>query len=957
MLAVVGGSIATLGYNAMNQALRAALEDQFDSLTILMRERGRRLVDPIGAQMGVLIHDPLSSATSLEGRLARLPVLAETLRMNGTVVSVYAGYPNGDFILVRKIETDEDASRFNAPEGSRFLVQTITEQDNGDRSGAYRFYNHALHLIRYEPRDDYTYDPRQRPWYRDSQFTNVQKLSEPYVFFTTREIGITVSRRSADRGAILGLDATIVRLASEIASIRPSSGSEVAILDSEGRMIAYEDLSKVISIHGDGRIGRLHVSDLGVPVLARIAAKERLLGPARSGTIEVDGADWAYSNGPLDIGLAEPARILLAVPVHEMFAASRQIIQVQGAFVVLVLVLGIPIGWLLVRRISRPLKILAQDVRALAAFEFDEPIQVDTRIREVAELSVTIDNLRYTIQRFLEINRAIAGEEDFDALLRRLLDEIIATTDTEAGILYLTDAEGARLVPHASRTDEGHDLDFPIPDVLLSRRNNVIVRSIADENAESAAASQLELERCGLAGLPEKMAEPPQFLLAAPLYNRQKELVGVLLLVESHAMDPALVRFTEALSGSAAVSVEARQLIAAQRELFESFIQMIAGAIDAKSPYTGGHCARVPELTKMLAAAADRSDDGPFARFKLSEDDWQAIHVAAWLHDCGKVTTPEFVVDKATKLETIYDRIHEIRMRIEVMKREAEIGFLRRVLAEGGDPADDADLRRQQSELDADFAFLAECNLGGEFMSPERVERIEALSRKTWTRTLSDRLGVSHAEKARMDAVPEGSLPAEELLLSDRPEHMFARPEADKLSPDNHWGFKMDVPELLYNRGEVHNLKISRGTLTEEDRYKINEHIVQTIKMLDRLPFPKHLRNVPELAGGHHEKMDGTGYPKRLTKNDMSPVARMMAIADIFEALTAVDRPYKKGKTLSEALKIMTFMVKDQHVDPDLFDLFLTSGIYMDYALKFLSPDQIDAVDPQDYRVRAPAAE
>jgi len=199
--------------------------------------------------------------------------------------------------------------------------------------------------------------------------------------------------------------------------------------------------------------------------------------------------------------------------------------------------------------------------------------------------------------------------------------------------------------------------------------------------------------------------------------------------------------------------------------------------------------------------------------------------------------------------------------------------------------------------------------------------------------------------------------PVLEPLLADRVEHLFPRPESEKLEEKNPWGFKMDVPELLYNRGEVHNLCIRRGTLTDEDRYKINEHIVQTIKMLDHLPFPKHLKHVPELAGGHHEKMDGTGYPKRLSKKDMSPVARMMAIADIFEALTAIDRPYKKGKTLAEALKIMTFMVKDQHIDPDLFDLFLTSGIYKDYAEKYLKPEQIDAGDPEEYRVRPSAAE
>ncbi|MDP3336347.1 MAG: HD domain-containing phosphohydrolase, partial [Rhodoferax sp.] len=188
-----------------------------------------------------------------------------------------------------------------------------------------------------------------------------------------------------------------------------------------------------------------------------------------------------------------------------------------------------------------------------------------------------------------------------------------------------------------------------------------------------------------------------------------------------------------------------------------------------------------------------------------------------------------------------------------------------------------------------------------------------------------------------------------EPLLADKPEHAFERRQQDRMPEKNAWGFSMKVPELLYNKGELYNLSVARGTLSEEERYKINEHIVQTLVMLSALPFPKHLRQVPEIAGGHHEKMDGTGYPRSLKKDDMSPVSRMMAIADIFEALTAMDRPYKKGKTLSEAIKIMALMKKDQHLDPDLFDLFLRSGTYLDYARRFMPPEQIDAVDVSQF--------
>jgi HD-GYP domain-containing protein (c-di-GMP phosphodiesterase class II) len=166
---------------------------------------------------------------------------------------------------------------------------------------------------------------------------------------------------------------------------------------------------------------------------------------------------------------------------------------------------------------------------------------------------------------------------------------------------------------------------------------------------------------------------------------------------------------------------------------------------------------------------------------------------------------------------------------------------------------------------------------------------------------------------------------------------------------DNPWGFKLDIPEYKYNRGELYNLSVSKGTLSAEERYKINDHMTQTIMMLDKLPYPKHLRDVPKIAGGHHETMDGKGYPKRLTRDDMSMTARMMAIADIFEALTASDRPYKKAKTLSEAIRIMSFMRNDNHIDPDLFKLFLTSGIYKQYGEQFLAPEQLDDVDINKY--------
>jgi hypothetical protein len=253
------------------------------------------------------------------------------------------------------------------------------------------------------------------------------------------------------------------------------------------------------------------------------------------------------------------------------------------------------------------------------------------------------------------------------------------------------------------------------------------------------------------------------------------------------------------------------------------------------------------------------------------------------------------------------------------------------------------------ARLDDDFAFVAECNEGGEFMAPERIERLRKIAETTWTRTLDDRIGISWEEKQRKQRTPPQPLPATEKLIDDKAEHIIERGPADHMPDDNPWGFKLDVPKHKYNRGELYNLEVARGTLSAEERYKINDHMVQTITMLEKLPYPKHLREVPAIAGGHHETMDGKGYPKRLTRDDMSLTARMMAIADIFEALTASDRPYKKAKTLSESVRILSFMRNDNHIDPDLFHLFLTSGVWRSYGDRFLAPEQIDEVDIDQY--------
>jgi HD-GYP domain-containing protein (c-di-GMP phosphodiesterase class II) len=534
-------------------------------------------------------------------------------------------------------------------------------------------------------------------------------------------------------------------------------------------------------------------------------------------------------------------------------------------------------------------------------------------------------------RRLIDLGIALSAERNHARLLELILLEAKAFTNADAGTLYLKSGD-EELSFQIVRNDQlniamggttGKEINFP-PVKLFTETGSPNMNNVASCAAITGevidivdAYTSNEFDFSGTKRFDASTGYRSQSFLTVPLKNHDGFVIGVMQLInakdpktgETVAFDRDILPLVDALASQAAVSIDNQMLLEAQKQLLDAFIELIAGAIDAKSPYTGGHCQRVPELTKMLTRAACDAQDGLYKDFDLTEAEWYELHIAGWLHDCGKVTTPEYVVDKATKLETIYDRIHEVRMRFEVLKRDAEIDYLKARLAGGDEAQLKAAYDAEIAALDAEFAFVGECNVGGEFMAPEKVERLKKIAERTWTRTLSDRVGISYDEKKRKERTPEAPLPAVEKLLQDRPDHIFIREGHDLLPPDNKWGFKMKVPEHKFNLGEVYNLSIGRGTLTEEDRYKINDHIVQTIIMLEALPFPRHLRRVPEYAGGHHEKMDGTGYPRRLTKDQMSIPARIMAIADIFEALTAADRPYKAPKKLSVSIKILGFMV------------------------------------------------
>jgi HD-GYP domain-containing protein (c-di-GMP phosphodiesterase class II) len=956
LLLVVGGLVAGVGYKLSRDMLENAAEDLIQRISSETLRELEAVIAPAEMAVNMLSYSLINTAGKLAPRMDRMDVLREALASSSALSSIYVGYDDGDFFFVRRIRDAAERASLKAPEGAQFVVQSIDRGDAEDTQGIFLFLGKELETLQRDERPDYAagYDPRSRGWYKEATTAMGQIKTAPYLFFSNRKVGMTLAVRSHVGHSVVGADILLETLSAAMARQKVTPGSQLALVDGSGNVIAHENVASLVTVPAgaNAQPTLTQISKMNVPVLPLLADQLKQMKPGERfrTRMKLDDGNWLVTISPVELGGSLPLQLVNAIPENELLAAAIKLRSTSLLLILLIMAIAIPATWFTARAIARPLRALTREADAIRNFEFSQPVEARSFVEEFDRLAVTMYRMKRTIRRFLEITSAVAAEEDFDRLLPMLLSETLAAADADAGVLYL--ASETVLTPVAARRDDGTDLLAGLAPLSIAEAGPLMSASLQD-----AAAHAAELEAADMSGLGGTFAAiGAKQGIAVPLLNRRHQLVGIMLLLRRTPIEHAQLSFVKALSGSAAGSLETRELIKAQKDLFEAFIQMIAGAIDAKSPYTGGHCARVPELAKMLARAACAETSGPFRDFQLTEDQWEEVHVASWLHDCGKVTTPEYVVDKATKLETIYDRIHEVRMRFEVLKRDAEISCLKSIAA--GEPAAAARdrLAAELKQLDDDFVFVAVCNEGGEFMAPEKVARLKTIAQRTWTRTLDDRIGIAHEEKTRKDRVPAPALPAVEPLLADKPEHLFERRAQDHIPEDNKWGFRVQTPELLYNRGELYNLSVARGTLSEEERYKINEHMIQTITMLSQLPFPKQLRNVPEIAGGHHEKMDGTGYPKRLKKEDMSPVARMMAIADIFEALTAADRPYKKGKTLSEAIKIMSFMKKDQHIDPELFDLFLRSGIYRQYAERFMNPEQIDEVNIAQYLSQPAAA-
>ena len=516
------------------------------------------------------------------------------------------------------------------------------------------------------------------------------------------------------------------------------------------------------------------------------------------------------------------------------------------------------------------------------------------------------------LHRLSEIGMALSTEKNTDRLFEMILEEAKAITRADGQTLYSMNKDG-NLKFEIMRNDTMNinmggtsGIEIPYYPVKLwidnqtpNKQNVSAYVALAQKTVNIHDAYEEEgFDFEGTKNFDEKSGYRSKSFLTVPLKNHENEIIGVMQLINARNDHDEVISFNkemqeqlESLASQGAVALTNKRLVEELKTLFEAFIKLIATAIDKKSEYTGGHCNRVPVITMMLADAVAEITEGRFKDFSMTADQRYELYIAAWLHDCGKVATPPHVVDKSTKLETIFDRIELVKTRMELLKRDAEIAFLKRQLNGQKSDTFDEEYKETVRQIEENMAFLETCNVGGEFMKPDLQDRVNS--------------------------------------IGEQQVNLYGKKQ----------NFLTDE--------ELKNLNIPKGTLLPEEREIINDHIVITIEMLEQLPYPKHLKNVPEFAGGHHEKMDGTGYPKGLKANQMSTQAKMMAIADIYEALTAADRPYKDGKKLSTAMRIMGFMKNDYHIDEDLFEIFVKSGVYKKYAEDYVAKTQIDDVDEE----------
>ncbi len=952
VLLIAGSLVGWFNYNGMKDFLLSSNSESIKrsgKSTILELQR---IYDPVEGFVKTLSYHPIVNAKTTNERLEYLAFLRSGLEAGSAMSAIYIGYEDGSFFLLREIGVNYKPN-FSIPEGSKYLVQTIEVVPEKGSTVLFFFYNTNLEKIDAIVPENYEYDPRTRDWYQLAISKEETIRTDPYVFFTTREIGKTIALASNNKTFVIGADVTLSTISESLNSQKATPSTQIILIDSKKNGMAYLNPQKLIlKSEENGKLKLAHLNQIGIPIFEEIDKKFDTSQTQTNFLINSLEENWLVYTSILPVRGENPNYLIIASPEDELLGEAKSSLNKTLLITIGLILITIQIILLVSRAISQSIIDLTHYTKAIQNFDFSGDMPEKSRIKELDELGNTIGIMKMTIQKFLDISALLSEEKDFNKLMHHILSETASAVNTEGGILYILSDDEKRLNVGAVFLKDG----TAIP---IENLNSISIHEESEsfpilESIKSGETSVVKLPgsafRNELSFFGNERENQFPYLVGVPLKNQDKDLIGYLCLFEKEdvSSNKSLLAFIKNLSGTSSIAIENHRNLEEQRKLFDTFIRIIAKAIDAKSSNRLGHCSKVPEIAIPLANATADQDEGTFGNFKLTENDKYSLEIATWLHDLGSILTPEFILQKSTKLEAMYDRLNEIRLRFEIIKRDLKISYYKKLIGGASKELLDRELEKDLHIMDEEFLFIASCNDGEEQMTPEKIDRIKKIGMRTWERTLSDTVGLSYEEKQKKSRKRKPN-PNVENLLADRPEHFREWDESEIIPEDNEWKFKMKAPKYKYNLGEIHNLTIGHGVLNEEEIFIVNSHIIHTIKMLEKLPFPKNIKSISEIAGGHHEHMDGTGFPKKLTIENLSVLTRIVGISDKFETLTSSNKPHKKGKTLSEIISHMDTLRNEKQIDSDLFEIFLTSGIYIDYAKKHMEPYQIDEVDISKY--------
>lgn len=925
----------------INQLLLEATSTIFDRISTETRSSIRSEYRPAFNAVAKLSKRDIVYTETLEQRNAYFTELAMLLDLHKHVSTYRISFPNGDWFGVGILGNSLFRKKLNTPENTYYFF--INHNSVIENKTTVFFYDDQARFIRSDELNEHQYDPRNENWFKNSIKEKIV-LSKPRYFPGLQQFGLTIHKK-AENNVVVSADILMEKLSHVLKStaIHPSS---LRVLYDEKNIVYASNASSLALIKKEeSKI--INLSDLfNSEVLNSI---NHINLDQEIQQYQNNGEHWYGKIFSVPINAERSLNLLIAVKKSELLSSAYIIRQQTILWSFVILMLSIPCVYFISQRVSKPIQQATEQARLISTFDFSSIDHTSTKILEIANLTRSITSMKSAIENYFNLTNSISKEHDFEESIKLIGRSTAEATKATAAYLYLINDKETHIDPQFAwrantQSEDISELEsFALDDKKIAKTIEHIM--IKKKPFENLNINQLDKQEQNKLGLNSEQI----WSITFPLFSREKQTIGAMVLVfdvkNSEYVRNTQFSYFESLMNYTSIALEGRKMLQNQKDLLNSFIQIMASAIDTKSPYTGNHCQKVPLLTQWLAQVASDSSTPPFNDFTLNSTKKEELRIASWLHDCGKITTPEYVVDKATKLETIYNRIHEIRTRFEVLKRDAEIKQWKQVFNNTLPDEYREELEQEWQRLDEEFALIARVNVGDEFLSEQNIEKIYHIGQQTWTQTLDDSLGLAWEEKARLHNSNSHFIPLTVTLLQDNQSHLI--PRTTNIDQDPR--FTLQLPEYKNNIGEIYNLSIQRGTLNNEERFTINDHIIQTIKMLEALPFPKTMKDVPKIAGGHHEKVDGTGYPMGLKAEEMPLTARAMAIADIFEALTSHDRPYKKEKTLTESLKIMSFMVKDKHIDKDLFNLFLTSGLYLKYAETHLNPEQCDDVDINNY--------